>query len=112
MCRARCIAFSIAILCFGLLSSCAGTSRKNLPILQPVTERVSLQTPLWPTLESWKASGRLRIELPDATIAHGVHLVANKGTSLRIVVMNDGDVVIEDTVLTVKDLTTHKHKAF
>ena len=75
-----------------------------------MTERVSLQTPLWPTLESWKASGRLRIELPDATIAHSVHLVAHKGTSLRIVVMADGGVVIEDTVLTVKDrnLTTQQ----
>lgn len=93
----------LCIVCAVSLIGCAQGSRLSQPELQPISPQVREQSPLWPHKNSWQASGRFVVYLPDGDIGHTLHLVSHLGQSLRAVVMADGGVVIEDTVLTIKD---------
>ena len=86
--------------CAMALHGCAG---QRAPELAPIPKAVQKQTAAWPTTLSWKASGKLSIQRNDHRESHRIHLIANGGSSLRVVLVDDQETVIDDMVLTSKD---------
>lgn len=94
--------WATGLLAITILGS-AGCAGSRPPALASVPPAAREHAPLWPQKLSWQASGRLSIHLPEGSMAGALHLLAIDGQSLRVVLMADGGVVLDDLLLTSRD---------
>ncbi|TVR39461.1 MAG: hypothetical protein EA402_14590 [Planctomycetota bacterium] len=91
----------------------AGCGNERPPPLQAVGPPVQKQDIAWPQPPgdfAWRAQGRLRLDLREGSIAGTAHLLGMANNSLRVVLLADGGVVIDDILLTSRDRRLPDHQ--